>query len=118
MASVKKQLKKLTKRQDALERAMRDLKPKRLRRLLRRPDKTIATMDHAIPTDFQRGNGPIVIKDAQAAAQVRALEQNCKDFGITLYDLDSERQGISYAAWREVGVAPSVLTKAGLTRSS
>jgi hypothetical protein len=30
----------------------------------------------------------------------------------------SERQGISYAAWREVGVAPSVLTKAGLTRSS
>jgi hypothetical protein len=40
MASVKKQLKKLTKRQDALERAMRDLKPKRLRRLLRRPDKT------------------------------------------------------------------------------
>jgi hypothetical protein len=40
MASVKKQLKKLTKRQDALERAMRDLKPKRLRRLLRRPDKS------------------------------------------------------------------------------
>jgi cell division protein FtsB len=36
MASVKKQLKQLTKRQDALERAMRDLKPKRLRKLVRR----------------------------------------------------------------------------------
>src|SRR4026207_1299745 len=60
----------------------------------RRADKTVAPLDHATPNDLRRANGPIVIQDAQAAAQVRALEQNCKDFGITLYDLDSERQGI------------------------
>jgi 3-isopropylmalate/(R)-2-methylmalate dehydratase large subunit len=71
---------------------------------VRRPDKTFATMDHAIPTDFQRGNGKIVIKDAQAAAQVQALEQNCKDFGITLYDLDSERQGIVHVIGPELGL--------------
>jgi 3-isopropylmalate/(R)-2-methylmalate dehydratase large subunit len=71
---------------------------------VRRPDKTFATMDHAIPTDFQRRNGKIVIKDAQAAAQVRALEQNCADFGITLYDLDSERQGIVHVIGPELGL--------------
>jgi 3-isopropylmalate/(R)-2-methylmalate dehydratase large subunit len=69
---------------------------------VRRPDRTLATIDHAIPTDSQRGKGEI--RDAQAAAQVRALEDNCRDFGITLYGLDSERQGIVHVIGPELGL--------------
>jgi hypothetical protein len=50
MASVKKQLKDLTKRQDALERAMRDLKPKRLRKLVRRLSDNRRSRKPRIPT--------------------------------------------------------------------
>ncbi len=71
---------------------------------VRRPERTVATMDHAIPTDSVRGRGAIPIKDAQAAAQVRALEENCRDFGITLYGLDSERQGIVHVIGPELGL--------------
>jgi 3-isopropylmalate/(R)-2-methylmalate dehydratase large subunit len=70
---------------------------------VRRPERTVATMDHAIPTERGAG-GAIEIKDAQAAAQVRALEQNCRDFGITLYDLGSERQGIVHVIGPELGL--------------
>ena len=71
---------------------------------VRRPDRTLATLDHAIPTDFERGRGQLVIRDVQAAAQVRALEDNCRDFGITLYDLASERQGIVHVIGPELGL--------------
>jgi 3-isopropylmalate/(R)-2-methylmalate dehydratase large subunit len=71
---------------------------------LRRPDRTLATMDHAIPTDFGGDPSRIVIRDPQAAAQVKALEQNCKDFGVTLYGLDSERQGIVHVIGPELGL--------------
>jgi len=71
---------------------------------VRRPGRTLATMDHAVPTDFTRGRGEIVIQDAQAAAQVRALEQNCREFGVTLYGLDSERQGIVHVIGPELGL--------------
>ena len=40
---------------------------------VRRPDRTLATMDHATPTDFSRSGGSVVIQDADAAAQIRAL---------------------------------------------
>jgi 3-isopropylmalate/(R)-2-methylmalate dehydratase large subunit len=69
---------------------------------VRRPKRTVATMDHAIPTEAGRTSLPI--QDAQAAAQVRALEQNCRDFGITLYGLDSERQGIVHVIGPELGL--------------
>ena len=71
---------------------------------VRRPDLTLATMDHATPTDFVRGNGPLVIRDARAAAQVKALEDNCREAGIQLYDLDSDRQGIVHVIGPELGV--------------
>lgn len=73
-------------------------------RRVRRPEKTLATMDHAVPTDFTRSQGEVVIRDAQAAAQVKALEENCRDFGITLYGLDSERQGIVHVIGPELGL--------------
>jgi 3-isopropylmalate/(R)-2-methylmalate dehydratase large subunit len=69
----------------------------------RRPDRTLATMDHATPTEFRRDGDRIVIQDAQAAAQVQALEANCRDFGITLYGLSSERQGIVHVIGPELG---------------
>ncbi len=71
---------------------------------VRRPDRTIATMDHATPTDFKRVGGKIVIDDPQAATQIRTLEENCKEFGITLYGLDSERQGIVHVIGPELGL--------------
>jgi 3-isopropylmalate/(R)-2-methylmalate dehydratase large subunit len=71
---------------------------------VRRPERTIATMDHATPTDFKRVGGRIVIDDPQAAKQIRTLEENCKEFGITLYGLDSERQGIVHVIGPELGL--------------
>ncbi len=71
---------------------------------VRRPDRTLATMDHATPTDFERRGDTIVIKDKDAAAQVRALEDNCREAGITLYGLDSDRQGIVHVIGPELGV--------------
>jgi 3-isopropylmalate/(R)-2-methylmalate dehydratase large subunit len=71
---------------------------------LRRPDRTLATMDHATPTDFQRVDGRVVIHDPAAAAQIRTLEENCREAGVTLYGLDSDRQGIVHVMGPEVGV--------------
>src|SRR3989338_3011233 len=58
-------------------------------RAVRRPDLTVATMDHNVPTDDRR-----IIRDPISKAQIEALERNCAEFGITLYGLDSDRQGI------------------------
>lgn len=71
---------------------------------VRRPDRTLATMDHATPTDFERKGGGVVIRDADAAAQIKALEDNCRAAGITLYGLDSDRQGIVHVIGPELGV--------------
>ncbi|MDO8519856.1 MAG: 3-isopropylmalate dehydratase large subunit [Deltaproteobacteria bacterium] len=68
-------------------------------RKVRRPDLTFATMDHNVPT-VDRFN----IKDEIAKAQIEALTQNCKDFGITLYDLKSENQGIVHIIGPELGL--------------
>ncbi len=71
---------------------------------VRRPDRTLATMDHATPTDFERVGDRVVIQDAAAALQIRALEENCREAGITLYGLDSDRQGIVHVIGPELGV--------------
>ena len=71
---------------------------------VRRPDLTFATMDHATPTDFRRIGGRVVIDDPQAAAQISTLETNCRDFGVTLYGLESERQGIVHVIGPELGL--------------
>lgn len=71
---------------------------------VRRPDRTLATMDHATPTDFERRGETIVIRDKDAAAQVQALEDNCREAGITLYGLESDRQGIVHVIGPELGL--------------
>ncbi|MCX7853925.1 MAG: aconitase family protein, partial [Caldilineales bacterium] len=57
---------------------------------VRRPDRTFATMDHAIPTRSL----DITLWPADAANQVRTLRQNARDFGITLWDIEGDVQGI------------------------
>ncbi len=76
------------------------LRERRLR--VRRPDKTVATMDHSIPTT--PGGGRFAIADPQAAAQLRRLEENCAEFGIELHALGSEGQGIVHVIGPELGL--------------
>ncbi len=73
---------------------------------VRRPDKTFATMDHAIPTR----SVDIELWPSDAATQVRTLRQNCKDFGITLWDIDGPVQGIVHVVGPEMGVTQPGMT--------
>jgi 3-isopropylmalate/(R)-2-methylmalate dehydratase large subunit len=77
---------------------------------VRRPDRTLATMDHSTPTLPRQPGGVIPVSDAQAAAQLAQLEANCRDFGIPLFALGSERQGIVHVIGPEQG-----LTQPGMT---
>src|SRR6476661_9492321 len=61
-------------------------------RKVRRPDKTLATADHNVPTDGTPTAR--LIADELSRKQVEALESNCKEFDIPLYSLGSERRGI------------------------
>jgi 3-isopropylmalate/(R)-2-methylmalate dehydratase large subunit len=73
---------------------------------VRRPDLTAATMDHSTPTLPKA----LQVVDAQAKAQLGQLEKNCAEFGIRLYSLDSEQQGIVHVIGPELG-----LTRPGMT---
>ncbi len=68
-------------------------------RKVRRPDLTFATMDHNVPTDDRMN-----IKDPISKAQIDALTKNCKEFGVRLYDLNSENQGIVHIIGPELGL--------------
>src|SRR5262245_36266568 len=73
-------------------------------RRVRRPDRTVATMDHSTPTTPRGADGRIPVTDPQAAAQIAELERNCRDFGIELHALGSERQGIVHVIGPELGL--------------
>jgi 3-isopropylmalate/(R)-2-methylmalate dehydratase large subunit len=68
-------------------------------RTVRRPELTIATMDHNVPTDEA-----LTIRDPVSQAQIDALRRNCREFGIALYDLASDRQGIVHIIGPELGL--------------
>ena len=74
---------------------------------VRRPDLTISTVDHNLPTDETR---MLEIKDPIARQQVETLRKNCKDFDITLYDVDSEGQGIVHVIGPEQGYTQPGMT--------
>jgi 3-isopropylmalate/(R)-2-methylmalate dehydratase large subunit len=74
---------------------------------VRRPDLTISTVDHNLPTDETRMQE---IKDPIARQQVETLRKNCKDFDITLYDVDSEGQGIVHVIGPEQGYTQPGMT--------
>jgi 3-isopropylmalate/(R)-2-methylmalate dehydratase large subunit len=66
---------------------------------VRRPDKTLGTLDHSIPTH----DLSLPILDAQAAKQLKQMETNCRDFGIPLYTRDTGKQGIVHVVGPEQG---------------
>ncbi|MEH7125828.1 3-isopropylmalate dehydratase large subunit [Bacillus sp. JJ1503] len=70
------------------------------KRRVRRPDLTLATMDHSIPTT----NRSLPISDEVAKKQVETLVENCKEFGIQLFDLHSRYQGIVHVIAPELGI--------------
>lgn len=67
---------------------------------VRRPDKTVATLDHSIPTS----NPALPIVDELAAKQIRQMEDNARDFGIPLYGLTSPHRGIVHVIGPELGL--------------
>lgn len=75
-------------------------------RKVRRPDRSVATVDHNVPTTGNR----MIIEDAIASRQIEALRTNCAEFGIPLYDIQSRSQGIVHVIGPELG-----LTKPGMT---
>ncbi len=77
-------------------------------RRVRRPDRTIATADHNVPTDGTPTAK--LIADELSRVQVETLERNCEEFGIPIYSIGSDRQGIVHVIGPELG-----LTQPGLT---
>ena len=77
-------------------------------RRLRRPDRTVATVDHNVPTSSVQDRLHIV--DQIASRQIDALRTNCTEFGVTLYDVQAPEQGIVHIIGPELG-----LTKPGMT---
>jgi 3-isopropylmalate/(R)-2-methylmalate dehydratase large subunit len=77
-------------------------------RSVRRPDRTIATADHNVPTD----GTPVAarIRDSLSRVQVETLESNCKEFGIPVYSLGSDRQGIVHVIGPELGITQPGMT--------
>lgn len=74
-------------------------------RPVRRPDLTFATMDHNVPT-FNR----MQIDDPISKKQIDVLKENCKEFGVTLFGLDSPDQGIVHVIGPELGITLPGLT--------
>jgi len=77
-------------------------------RRVRRPDRTLATADHNVPTD----GTPVAarIRDELSRVQVETLEGNCAEFGIPVYSLGSNRQGIVHVIGPELGVTQPGMT--------
>src|SRR5213596_616995 len=77
-------------------------------RTVRRPDRTLATADHNTPTD----GTPVAarIRDQLSRVQVETLERNCAEFGIPVYSLGSDRQGIVHVIGPELGVTQPGMT--------
>ena len=77
-------------------------------RSVRRPDKTVATADHNVPTDGTPAAR--MIADELSRIQVETLERNCAEFDIPLYSLGSDRQGIVHVIGPELGITQPGLT--------
>jgi 3-isopropylmalate/(R)-2-methylmalate dehydratase large subunit len=77
-------------------------------RSVRRPDRTLATADHNVPTDGTPRAEQI--KDELSRVQVETLERNCAEFGVPVYSVGSERQGICHVIGPELGVTQPGMT--------
>ena len=70
---------------------------------IRRPDLTLATMDHSTPTTPVRTVGDLDIVGSKAKQQILQMEQNCADFGLDLLGFDSDSRGIVHVIGPELG---------------
>ncbi|CAN5555180.1 3-isopropylmalate dehydratase large subunit [soil metagenome] len=77
-------------------------------RTVRRPDRTLATADHNVPTDGTPTAA--MIADKLSRVQVQTLERNCEEFDIPVYSLGSDRQGIVHVIGPELGVTQPGMT--------
>ncbi len=77
-------------------------------RKVRRPDRTLATADHNVPTDGTPAAR--LIADELSRVQVETLERNCEEFGVPIYSLGSVRQGIVHVIGPELGVTQPGMT--------
>jgi 3-isopropylmalate/(R)-2-methylmalate dehydratase large subunit len=77
-------------------------------RKVRRPDRTLATADHNVPTDGSTVAAQIA--DHLSRVQVETLERNCEEFGIPVYSIGSSRQGIVHVIGPELGVTQPGMT--------
>jgi 3-isopropylmalate/(R)-2-methylmalate dehydratase large subunit len=77
-------------------------------RPVRRPDRTLATADHNVPTDGSTAAAQI--RDQLSRVQVEVLERNAAEFGIPIYSLGSDRQGIVHVIGPELGVTQPGMT--------
>jgi 3-isopropylmalate/(R)-2-methylmalate dehydratase large subunit len=77
-------------------------------RQVRRPDRTLATADHNVPTDGSTAAAQI--HDHLSRVQVETLESNAKDFGVPIYSIGSSRQGIVHVIGPELGVTQPGMT--------
>ena len=86
-------------------------------RTVRRPDKTVATADHNVPTDGTPTAR--MIADELSRKQVEALERNCEEFGVPIYSLGSDRQGIVHVIGPELGLTqPGTIIVCGDSHTS
>src|SRR5688500_19291684 len=77
-------------------------------RTVRRPDRTLATADHNVPTDGSTAAQQI--RDQLSRVQVETLERNAEEFGIPVYSIGSQRQGIVHVIGPELGVTQPGMT--------
>jgi len=77
-------------------------------RKVRRPDRTMATADHNVPTDGSKVAAQIA--DQLSRVQVETLEQNCAEFGVPVHSIGSARQGIVHVIGPELGVTQPGMT--------
>ena len=75
---------------------------------VRRPDRTLATADHNVPTDGSTAAAQI--RDQLSRVQVETLERNCAEFGVPIYSIGSRRQGIVHVIGPEMGVTQPGMT--------
>ena len=88
-------------------------------RPVRRPDRTLATADHNVPTDPSERTALDAIADALSRKQVEALERNCADFGVPIYGMRSPRQGIVHVIGPELGLSqPGITISCGDSHTS
>src|SRR5215213_5681020 len=77
-------------------------------RAVRRPDRTLATADHNVPTDGSTSAAQI--RDRLSRVQVETLERNCAEFGVPIYSIGSRRQGIVHVIGPEIGITQPGMT--------